>query len=519
MKSTSFQETKGEKKIIFETNWDFACISLALFSWFFIHIFRIFRFGMTIEAVHEGIEVQQGFYIGMGRWGIALWRALFGGYGYMPWISGAISGLAIAISCLILIKLFRLASKLSQVVFIIMMTASPVFMHHLNFSPQADVIGIAILAATGAIWFLSSNFCVTKSILAALLMSFSMGTYQMTVFVIGAIWGIWYLSTIIIRERKFKWRTVGRFLGISLISVIIYFSIATILQHTQLASKEELSIGAWRGASYFHWDLVKSAPFPNNFFILCHFAVTQPLKNILGLNFEGQWGNIFVLIPVAYIIFYIARTRNNIGYKLWSILFVLVALYATFSISLIFINPVSHMLYMGEPILIAGLWGVFLSNVSHAWIKKAAIILVSILFISAAYRSTVDAQRQRYRHERSLLQASIMYARAAQVAETANLTQLKIRIVGVPFFGLSPNQEDRLFPQYSASTSHLPYVGWSHQCFERFPRYYGIHDFKAATAHESRIFAQFCKFMPIYPSPGSIKAIGDTVVIKVGELL
>lgn len=501
-----------------ETNWDFACIGIALFSWFFIHTFRIFRFGMTIEAVHEGIETQQGFYIGMGRWGIALWRSLFGGYGYMPWISGAISGLAIAISCLILIKLFRLSSKLSHVVFIIMMTASPVFMHHLNFSPQADVVGVAILAATGSVWLLSTSFSATKNLLAALLMSFSMGTYQMTVFVIGAIWAIWYLSTIIIRERKFKWGPIGRFLGTSLISAIIYFSIATILQHTHLVTKEELSIGAWRGASYFHWDLVKNASFPNRLFILCHFAVTQPLKNIIGLNFTGQWTNIFVLIPVTYIIYYIARTKKDITYLFWSILFILVSLYITFSISLIFINPVSHMLYMGEPILIAGLWGVFLSLVSHSWIKKSVIALVSVIFLSAAYRSTVNAQRERYRHERSMLQAAIMYARAAQVAETANLKQLKIRIVGAPRFGLPSNQTDKLLPQYSASNAHLPYLGWDHSGFENFPRYYGIHDFKAATAHEARVFSQACKFMPIYPNPGSIKAIGDTVVVKVGEL-
>lgn len=518
MKNASFQETKSEKTIIFETNWDFTCIGIALFSWLFIHLFRIFRFGMTIEAVHEGIETQQGFYLGMGRWGIALWRGIFGGYGYMPWISGAISGLAVAISCLILIKLFRLGSKLSQIVFIVMITASPVFMHHLKFSPQADVIGIAILAATWALWLLTSSFSITKCILAALLMSFSMGTYQMTVFVIGSIWAVWYLSTIIIRERKFKWPPIGRFMGVALISAITYFCIAAILQHSHLVTKEELSIGECRGDSYFHWDLVKNAPFPNNFFILCHFAVTQPFKNILGLNFAGQWENIFALIPVAYIIYYIARTQNDIAYKLWSTLFILVSIYVTFSISLIFINPVSHMLYMGEPFLIAGLWGVFLSLSSHLWVKKASIILASIIFISAAYRSTVEAQRERYGHERSMLQAAFMYARAAQVAENAQLQHLKIRIVGGPIYGLPLEKKVVLLPQHSASTASLPYLYWDHQSFMRFPRYYGIHDFRAATEQEERAYAHSCQSMPIYPRPGSIKAIGDTVVIKVGEL-
>ncbi|MBR5878452.1 MAG: hypothetical protein IKY91_02790, partial [Akkermansia sp.] len=170
-----------------------AIYALGLFALFvFLHGVDMFHFCCVGDELRESMEDVPDIYIAQRRWGIAVWKLIFG-YGYLPYLNVLVFSLISTIAVLFQLKLLEFRTLIAQIVYGLAYSVCPVWFTLIGISHLADVFALSMLCSTMGVYALAQRDGIWSVLVACLFMLAAMSLYQTSVFYVATLWWAWYI--------------------------------------------------------------------------------------------------------------------------------------------------------------------------------------------------------------------------------------------------------------------------------------------------------------------------------------
>lgn len=458
------------------------------------------RMGLHQDEILDWEGAQQGFYISLGRWGIAAWRAFFS-KGTCYWTAGVVAGMMISATICLLTSMLQLAESWKKAVFAAFYLGCISFSFMLHYSYQCDVLAAAFLCCA-----LSNNLLskggILRYVLAVCLLTFAFGTYQATVFYFISIW-------LALQLRKYQLGNHGNILYsllqliiLSIISYIACYIIYEIALLFPCVSPEDIHtantyLSSLSGVRDFleadakgKWDMVL-------------FCFQLYFWNLLGRLYSGQWVYVSAFIPVTYLLLY--WSKNLPIRKAFLPILMTGALWIMpYSLGVLLLHQQDPRTFIAEPVSLACLWGLFVSACPQPKLRIALFIFLPFMLLKSAYQISKDAYEEAREYEAGLISIRQVCQDGIEKARQCPLGKNTPIILGG---GAKDGREGHChnLPYGAFMPHYLKFMQMPDNIRQATPSDYEKH------------IAQF-KRMPLWPDEGSIQESNGVILIRMGQL-
>lgn len=163
---------------------------------------------------------------------------------------------------------------------------------------------------------------------------------------------------------------------------------------------------------------------------------------------------------------------------------------------------------IAEPVMLAAVWAMFAAesrNISPT-IQRYLLLFLAFSLFKGMYSNAAWARDERHDHE--ILIAEIQEMRSAANAASIQAGQQHSHVVllGNPWF--------RQDVDYNAADSTLP---WAY-VMKYYLRYLKLTNMHIGTPEDHDKHMRLFNAMPTWPAPGSVQAVGNEVIIKIGPI-
>ena len=459
------------------------------------------RGGLHWDELFDLAGAANGTYIAAGRWGLALYRWVFG-VGYMPWISGVIAGIYIAVALVLQTRLLKISSMPLKFVYGAFYIGSIQWASQLQYSHQSDAVGLALLCVTlAAYWYGISKRrfwfpCV-------MLVAFASSVYQtaMLYFVVLLCAGVLVQA----RDAKLQLRDVMDILLITFVSGCLYLLSRYVTELLPLASSADVGYMRAVQHSMTKWCEIASAPAWSDrwslFFLYSMCFIKVVVKNILGLTYEGQWVYTTAAVPVCclviqWTIFKKEYLKAILCLCIWGL---------PFAMCLVLMTDQGARVSLAEPLSVAILWAVYLELCPPGKsVKWGVLILSAFVLLKGGYRVSGIAEDEKNVYQSKMENLRTLNSRLLSVSDAAQLVSPRILYFGtVPAGGHNPYLERWNRRRDNAVLMVLP--------DGTFPAELTVALHRANAAEKQR-YAEIVEAMPSWPDIGCI-AVHDNVVL------
>ena len=474
----------------------------------------MFHFSLCGDELVETMEKVPDIYIAQRRWGVALWKEVFG-YGYLPYLNVFIFAFISSLTIWLQTRLFRFEGTMSQMVYGVAYTACPVWGSLVRISHLTDIFALSMLCSTLVVYVLLRKKTISGIAASILMMMGAMSLYQTSVFYVATLWVAWYATQTLRGERPKFWAE-----GIKVGAIVVAgwgscFVVSCVLRRMGLASLDVL-----------HMVANYQNQFSENLRHVISGSLHEGLANILkntvlyalGINAIVGGNKVFTHIYYmsgAFCCFCacFSFARYN-GKQVWTViatLFLLLAIpYATYLIS--GGTMVESRMYMCSGLSVAAMWG-FCADLLREN-KKAKCVLFAILgmiALKSIYCEAIMARDSAWYMEQTRLQFFKIRDEAARVAEAQGLpSQCRVIWVGDEW----PMQ--KLPVSDALKIAESPFLGGLVQPFavKNYAAYFGCGHMEWAWSIPAEM-EETVRSMPEWPQPGSVKRFGDDIIVKV----
>ena len=460
-----------------------------------IYGYSILRLGMHVDDVYDFSGEETGLYAAAGRWGVVLWRGIFG-LGACVWAAGIISGVLISLCICLQTHLLRLSSWGQRLIFGGFYLGCIQFSHMLQFSFLCDAVAAAFLAATGAVMLLQRPG-VPARLGSIALLTLAFGTYQATAFYFATLFLLTELRRHQLQQTAGQLRRVGLFILTGMAAAALWLLIKTATVHLPFVTQAQLTYVQGYQSSLTCWpEFLQASPAEKGRLFLQSLMVGYP----------GQWVCLSALIP--FVILFRRLTRTAMWRERVTVALLLVLLCLTpYALGPLMLRGQTPWTLIAEPLMFAGLWGLLAaSGVSFTpALRKAAFAILGFTLIKGLYHVSEQAKLQA--HEYDICVAELRAMRSAAMAESARsgCSAQHIILIGEP-----------MNRPATAHTSAEHTLTWSNML------YYYLRHLKLAERMHIGTNAFYKKHkeefdtMPLWPAPGSVRSLGNDIIIKIG---
>jgi len=390
------------------------------------------RLGLHQDEVLDFDGSAIGTYIGAGRWGLGLYRNLFGG-GAVPWAAGIMAGLYLSTAIVLQAQLLRLDTPGLKLCYGALMLGMPQFASMLVYSHQADAIALGYVLCTLAnlLLFRKGTLPPSRWLLAILLMSIAIGIYQVLLFygcalAIGSL-----LAQRDEKESPFPYRLAYRFGLTFLLAFILYYILRAATLALPLTSEEQLEYSLQYQQRLTQWGTFLSLTLTQKLLFLAHYLKCRVYSE-LGLMYAGQWVYTTALIPLVLL-----TLRHLKQKEAWS-----TRLYSLTAPALLWVIPHIMIILLGtyqgerlnlpEPLCCALLWIIWLKSASLTpTLKRIGSILLIFILIQSCYTVSRIAWQEELNHGRNIHDMRLLCADARRFAAEKGITTPELRICPV----------------------------------------------------------------------------------------
>lgn len=459
-----------------------------------IYGYSALRLGMHVDDLYDFGGEETGLYAANGRWGIMLWRSVFGP-GACIWAAGVMSGLLLSTLICLQTHLLSFTTAFSKLVYGCFYLGCIQFSHMLQFSFQCDALAAGYLAVTGAIWCLkkggASYLCP-----GILLLAFAFGTYQANCFYFGALF---LLTELRARqsntERKFR-KHGARFILMGLVAALIWWCGLHIALRLPIVTEEQIRYVADYQSSLSDWT---------HFFDSPPAEKAATIYTILTAGYAGQWVSYTVCIPLVWlsIQFYRTQSRAKATGSIW----LMVLLYFTpYLLGLVMMRQQTPWTYIAEPLMVAGFWGLLAAekNRLSPIFCNALVIFLPFMLLKGMYQTCANARQEARDFNICLAEIRELRSAANAAAIHAGTNVQRIILLGEPM-----KREDA--PDSAAEST----LTWANMLFY-YLRYLKLNRLHVGSPEDYARFSAPFSAMPTWPASGSVRAIGNEVIIKIG---
>ena len=464
------------------------------------------RQGLHWDEVFDVAGAANGTYVAAGRWGLALYRYLFG-MGYMPWVSGVVAGLYIATALVIQTRLFSIKTRFELFMYGSMYMGCVQWVNQLQYSHQSDAVALSLLCVTVAM-FLFSARGIKKCSFAVILLVYGCAVYQTAMLYFFVLLFTWILAEK--NDGKELFQCGFRIMLWAFLSGCVYLFSRKIAIMLPVLTETDLNymLGVQYGMS--KWTEIIAAPSPAEkcsllgMYAVCFAKVI--LKNALGMMYEGQWVYATTMIPLSCLLWrWLVRERS------WLKSMFLVCIWLLpFALSLVVMTDQGPRVSLAEPLACASIWMLMLKNMCASGKIKIIFLLFALLVVlKGAYRVAAIAEDEKNLYASRIRNVSRLNARLLAIADASGNMASKFVYFGkVP--GGAPDVYRKRWGQRYDKTILLRLPDG------RFPGEMTV-PLRTANRGEVQKFGVLVEKMPQWPAPGCVVSIDDTVLVKFAE--
>ncbi len=461
-----------------------------------IYGYSALRLGMHVDDLYDFGGEETGLYAANGRWGIALWRSVFG-LGAGIWAAGVMSGILLSALICLQTHLFGFTSAFCKLVYGCFYLGCIQFSHMLPFSFQCDALVAGYLAATGAICYLKKGGAGSLC-LGTLLLAFSFGTYQANCFYFGALFLLTELRT---RQSSAKGnfcKACTGFILMGLAAALIWWCGHQIALRLPIVTEEQIRYVADYQSSLSDWPRFLDSPPAEK-------AAT--IYTILTAGYAGQWVSYTVCIPLVWLSINFYR-RQSRAKATGNVLLMVLLYFTPYLLGLVMMRQQTPWTYIAEPLMVAGLWGLLAEEKSNLppIFCKALIVFLPFMLLKGMYQTCANARQEARDFNICLAEIRELRSAANAAAIHAGTDAQRIILLGEPM-------KRESVPDSAAEST----LTWSNMLFY-YLRYLKLNRLQIGTSADYARFSTPFSAMPTWPATGSVRTIGNEVIIKIGPL-
>lgn len=487
-----------------------------------LHGADMFHFSCVGDELKESMEDIPDIYIAQRRWGIAVWKTLFG-YGYLPYLNVLVFAAISTTTVLYQLKLLGFRTLFAQVIYGMAYCACPVWYSLIGISHLADVFALSMLCSTLAVYAVSQLDGWRSILFSLIFMMVAMSIYQTSVFYVATLWMTWYTGCLVRGGESSFFKSAAKLSVTVIAGWGSCFAVSCILRRSGLASLDVMHmIGNYQ--SYFSngiremlmnqhpidvcaqlWQLmldavtfalgikcVNGAVFSYSHFYYAAGGVMSLLCCLVWLKKRSAWGTASL---VAIIV----------------ILCTAVLPYTTYIISAGTMTDLR--MYMCTGVSVAYMWALVAERVPFdSRFGRGVVCVLGVLLLKGFYTYTESTRDVAWYAEQTKQMFFDIRAAARAVAKQENLAEYKVLWVGDDWVG-------RVLPVRKALDSvDKPFLtGWVQPfAVKNFAAYYGCGRMEWVWTLPDELEAHV-KTMPTWPHPGSVQRWGDDIIIKVHQ--
>ncbi|MBQ9761625.1 MAG: glucosyltransferase domain-containing protein [Oscillospiraceae bacterium] len=455
--------------------------------------FFLFSKGATIES---------------GRWALVLLSLIFPDVS-MPWIYGIITVALIAVSCCVIVDIFEIQSKLSKVLLAALIVCFPSLIATFTYMFTSSSYGVAFLLAVLAVWFLKkgtkAGYCAAFG-----LMIFSLGIYQSYVALTAGLLVVYLIQQVLRgRESRQIWRKGTAYVMFLGASLGVYFVITKGVQFVTGRSMGSYASGQIDlSVSYIFTKLLTAYRYFLEFFTTgSNGLIPTALSRVIHIC--------LLILSLGYLIGWVkGGARKGLG--LLALLLVIFPL----SVNCMYLFTKPHSVHTLVLYGFVALYVLFIVLAEHCrlsqvrlfrkWFYDLTAVILAVVVVSNVYVGNQAYLHMFLKYENCM---AFYTSLVNDIRATPDFDEnTKIALVGS--YQLPDSYDEGFADIYKIKgVSGIQPNSYSR---EQFVAHFFGFDFKFATAleHEQIELLEEYLEMPLYPYHGSIKKIGDYLVVK-----
>lgn len=465
-----------------------AVVSMAIFT--FIHFSFFTDVWPNTDGQLSFSSTSLSLYVAFGRWGLALYRYIFGPT-MSPWTCSLMAGLYLTAAVLIQISLFRLNSPIAKLTYIVITFASLQFAEMMEWRMQSDAVGLGILLSTLSVRSLVRNSTGKGIAVAIALLVPAIGIYQTIVWHYVTLLAIFLVNGTLLGEKRpaFSLISKGGLLVLLAVSLSVIAGKALIVLFP--ASAETARFAAVYQQKFNIWEVSRENQF-NAAMLARIFAhdIKEILLESVGFHRQNTLHNAayvttLSLIPSLALILIIVRSGHPLKQKV--ALISILAFIFFFPYTPVFImNSRVCRCFFAECPAHAFIWGVCAAGLPGDRMKKALLFLLLFVVVKSSYAVSCHEELTQTHFMRRILNLHLAELIATQQLEEQASAEKMLIVSGT-------NEEANL------------------DTISPFPLYKNL---RRATSEEERNYAETIDSMGRWPQKTSIRTVDGHILIR-----
>lgn len=458
-------------------------------------------------ALHqdEVLDIEGGgtqTYVAAGRWGLALFRWLFG-QGIAPWGAGLVAGMALSVAIMLQTRLFHWQSAFLKVVYAAFVLGTIQYSYMLVYSFQADAVAVGYLCSTAAVLILTRPTLRPGAFaLSVVCLGWAIAVYQWTASYFAVLCAARLLCSCSAQWKRFSLRAGSCVCLACLLWLAVRGATIPLVEEECRRYVDSYTSGMSGWSTFFSMDAHLK------WMCAAHNAKSV-VADALGFSYAGQWVYVTAIIPFVGLLWGCVRGACSWGERGVRVSLLFFIWLAPFSFPLLMLTYGGPRLNMAEPVACAVLWSLFLRKMEPGLaMKKLVVAFCVFVVLKGGYTVSRFASAER-----------VDYAR--------HLEELRdIRLQGL---ALLEEKEGRIYCYAPRKTGEkAEALSWPGIPHDYNPVRKGVLDWYASAFHleplaqatgENRDRAKrLLDAAPVWPQKGSmVRGEDGNVYVKLGE--
>ncbi len=445
----------------------------------------------TLDFAGQGMYT----YLANGRWGLVLWRCIFG-HGCAVWLNSLLAGGLLCAAIIVQLRVLRVEHTGAQLVYALLYMLQIQFAYQMDYAYQCDATAAGILATSWAALQLQKGglrhlFYATAAVL------FAIAVYQSLALNFVVLLGLVMLQKITDGQSATALHTIGRACLACAIALVLWFAVKTALISLISVPDNVLTYCREYAERINYREQLFSAEW---YLYLFRMLGAMAHDALLPFTYDGE--PFYAASTIAGIILAIVLLRRaKGGLQTTGGLLLLLGLWiAPFSMYMVVGEtwPCYPHTKLAQPIVLAGFWMIALRHLPGcAWWRRLGVCALVVCSIQAASLVTRHAENLQARFEERLHRLQLAESQGVRLAIESGITPKKGCIL------------------YYADTQNWRSGGLVDFCGD----YPALLYMQGATdAQLYRLHKQHLQEMPEWPAHGAVRVVGDKVIIKGGKI-
>lgn len=435
-------------------------------------------------------------YIANGRWGLVLWRCVFG-MGAAVWTSGVLAGLLLTLSMVLQVRLLKIERVGMQLLYGGLYLLQVQFAYQMDYFFLCDAVAFGLLSVTAAAMWVEQGG-LRKLVMAAVAVTLAVAIYQSLLLNFVVLLLFWLLQDLMAGKELRIWQRGRTVVAVCVAAVVGWYAVKTAVAALVPVDADALAYCR----EYAERLNYREQLFSSEWYVYVWSMLSTMAEHaLMPLSYDGELFYASAVVPLVILLVYVLRRVSGVCPKLLGVALIMGLWLAPFSMYMVIGEtwPCYPHTKLAQPLVLAGMWLVAIPLVQWpvVWRRIGAVALFVCLVQASALVSRHAAKIQASFEER-LLRLHHTETDAVRVAVEQGIPLRKGCIL---YYPASHNWEQNGYVDFSGDYPALLYMEGA-----------------TSAEHYRNVHREHLQQMPVWPQQGSIRVVDDLIIVKGPEI-